>query len=96
MKTGSGHSSRSKWWLLADVAAIVPLLGLLALSGYGVAYEYRILSHPMTASAVVVEKLAYQRGGDERFDTSDIGVVGAPVAGISEDLTNGMGFTGTA
>ena len=68
MKTGSAHASRSKWWLLADVAAIVPLLGLLAVSGYGVAYEYRILSHPMTASAVVVEKPAYQRGGDERLD----------------------------
>ena len=60
--------TRSRWWLLADVAAIVPLLGMLALSGYIVLYEYRILSHPMTASAVIVEKLAYERGGNHRFD----------------------------
>ena len=60
--------SRSKWWLLADVAAIVPLLLVLALAGYIVMYEYRILSRPMTASAVVVEKLAYERGGNRRFD----------------------------
>ena len=60
--------TRSKWWLLADVAAIVPLLVLLAFSGYLVLHEYRIARNPMIATAIVVQRLDSDRRGEHHFD----------------------------
>jgi hypothetical protein len=60
--------TRSKWWLLVDLAGIVPLVVTLVFAGILVAYEYRILRDPMTTHAVVVEKLDSERRGEHHFD----------------------------
>ena len=59
---------RSRWWLLVDVAATVPLVAALILAGFLVAYEYRIARNPMTTSAFVVQKLDSERRGEHHFD----------------------------
>ena len=59
--------NRSKWWLFVDVAAIVPLLGLLVLFGIALVPMYRIAANPAEAVAFVTEKWATQRGGESRF-----------------------------
>jgi len=60
--------NRSRWWVLVDLAAIVPLVVTLVFAGSVVAYEYRIARNPMTAAAIVVEKLDSERRGEHHFD----------------------------
>ena len=60
--------TRSRWWLLVDVAAIVPLVATLIFAWYLIAYEYRIARNPMTTSAFIVQKLDSERRGEHHFD----------------------------
>ncbi len=60
--------NRSRWWLLVDLAAVVPLVAVLIFAGFLVAYEYRIAKNPMTASAIIAQKLDSERRGEHHFD----------------------------
>ena len=51
-----------------DVAAIVPLVTTLIFAGFVVAYEYRIARNPMTANAIVVQKLDSEPRGEHHYD----------------------------
>lgn len=60
--------TRSKWWWVLDVAAIVPLLAVIVSIAIAAIPAHRIASNPETAVGVITAKRANLLGDPPRFE----------------------------